>query len=150
MNFVTIATFNIINQAYLVKGKLESEGIPCIIDNENATFSNWIYSFAMGSIKVKVPEIKYQEALKILKEDFSGELKDFETKNEFDQSSVLSEEETGTNEHGLKCPYCNSEDVILTELTYPKSLLGKLTFGILKPKPVRHYHCYICLNNWTC
>lgn len=149
MNFVTIATFNLIHQAYLVKGKLESEGIPCIIDSTNATASSWIHIFATGGIKVKVPEIKFQKALNILKEDFSEELKDYEINNDFDQSSILSDEVMYTNEYGLKCPYCDSEDIILTGLTYPKSLLSKLTLGLLKPRPLKHYHCYICLSNWT-
>lgn len=149
MKFVTVTTFNLAHQAHLLKGKLESEGIPCIIADEHTITMNWFYSYALGGIKVKVPENRYSEALHILKKDYSEELKDLDENDEFDTDSTFLNEPEKMQEPKNKCPFCHSADVLLIEKTYPKTFLNKWTLGIIKPKPIRRYHCNICLNNWN-
>ncbi len=149
MNFVTVATFNLAHQAHLVKGKLESEGIPCIITDEHTITMNWFYSYALGGIKVKVLEINYQKALRILKDDFSEELKDVDVNDDSEPASNYICDINDLHESEVACPYCHSLDIILTCQEYPKTLLNKLTLGVIKPKPIKRYHCIICLNNWS-
>ena len=52
----TIASFRESHQAYLLKGQLELEGIPAVIADENLININWMYSQAIGGVKVQVPE----------------------------------------------------------------------------------------------
>lgn len=60
---ITIATFEYLGEAQLWKERLEAEGIPSFIFDEQM---NSIYSIAIGGIKLKVLEEQAQEALKVL------------------------------------------------------------------------------------
>lgn len=62
----TIAAFRDTHQAYLVKGQLEAEGIPAFIADENLVSINWMYSNAIGGVKVKVPENVLEQARDII------------------------------------------------------------------------------------
>lgn len=66
--FVTIISFTYSFQAYILKGKLESEGIICFIKDELAVQSNPIYSNALGGIKLQVMEQDYFRSLEVMKE----------------------------------------------------------------------------------
>ena len=70
----TVATFREAYQAYLAKGKLEAEGISSIVVDEYLVGINWMYSQAIGGVKVQVPEADYERATKILKEDYAKDL----------------------------------------------------------------------------
>ncbi|WP_198157370.1 putative signal transducing protein [Candidatus Nucleicultrix amoebiphila] len=61
---ITIATFEYLGEAQLWKERLEAEGIPSFIFDEQM---NSLYSIAIGGIKLKVLEEQAQEALKVLK-----------------------------------------------------------------------------------
>ncbi len=71
----TVATFREGYQAHLAKGKLEAEGILPIVLDEYLIGINWMYSQAIGGVKLQVPEADFERALEILKEDYSKELK---------------------------------------------------------------------------
>ncbi len=62
----TIAAYRDTYEAYLVKGQLEGEGIPAIVADENLVSINWMYSYAIGGVKVKVPENVIDRAQEIL------------------------------------------------------------------------------------
>lgn len=80
-NWKNILTFTYSHEAHLVKGKLESEGIPVQIRDELTAQVN-LYSNAIGGIKLLVHEKNFDRALKILIE--SGQLKESEqTENIF-------------------------------------------------------------------
>ena len=64
-------------EAYIVKGKLEAAGIPCLL-RSNAVRSVYMFTIdGMGEIRVAVNESMADEALKIL-EDESQSLEDGE------------------------------------------------------------------------
>ncbi len=71
MKVITIATFDNMPAAYIVKGRLETEGIPCWLKDENLGQTDWLYNIALGWIKLQV-EAKYEEqARAILATDYS-------------------------------------------------------------------------------
>ena len=148
MNYVTIATFNLLQEAYPIKNKLESEGIPCKLAGNHPFNVDVFHYFFVGRVKILVPEVKYYEALKILDEDLSGEIKKMEPDNDYESPASINEYRNYSHDEQERCPFCHSQDIILNKLTYPYSMLRKLTFGFLKPKPNKHYHCNICLNDW--
>lgn len=68
MNFVTVATFANAFNANVVKGRLDSEGIPCFIKDEHTVAMNPFYSGALGGIKLQVREEDEADARRLLAE----------------------------------------------------------------------------------
>lgn len=66
---VTVAAYDDLSFAYMAKARLESEGIPCFLANEHLVGVQWLYSNAVGGIKVQVPEAVAEEALALLTGD---------------------------------------------------------------------------------
>jgi hypothetical protein len=66
-DWITILTFTYPQEAYIVKAKLESEGIKSFIKDELTAQVNNLYSNAIGGVKVQVQEIDLDRAFKILK-----------------------------------------------------------------------------------
>lgn len=85
MDFVTVATFSSYFDAYLIKGRLEHEGIRCFIKDENAVTINPMYDIAMGGIKLQVPENEVELAIEILKDTSYNETGSITTFNVFDK-----------------------------------------------------------------
>jgi predicted RNA-binding Zn-ribbon protein involved in translation (DUF1610 family) len=73
-----VATFREAYQAYLGKGKLEAEGISSIVVDEYLVGINWMYSQAIGGVKLQVPEADYERAADLLKEDYAKDLEAME------------------------------------------------------------------------
>lgn len=51
---VTIATYDRSSLANLAKSTLESEGIQCCLQDDNIVAMNWLWSNAVGGIKLQV------------------------------------------------------------------------------------------------
>jgi hypothetical protein len=71
----TVASFRDASQAYLAKGRLETEGISAILLDEYLVGIDWTYSQAIGGVKVQVTEADHERASKILQQDCSDKLK---------------------------------------------------------------------------
>ena len=69
---LTVKTFTSLSEAYVLKGKLESEGILCFLHDEDIVNMNMFYSQAVGGVKLKVPEDRFEEAMKILNKTQDG------------------------------------------------------------------------------
>ena len=65
---ITIHHFNLASEAMIVRGRLESEGIPCMIQNELIAQVAPFYSNAFGGVKLQVNESDAEQAIEILKE----------------------------------------------------------------------------------
>ena len=63
-----VASFRDSYQAHILKGVLETSGIPAFIHDEQLATINWMYSQAIGGVKVKVPEEYYEKAILVIKE----------------------------------------------------------------------------------
>lgn len=64
----------------MVKSQLESAGIPVFIADEYTIGMNWLYSNALGGVKVQVPESLASEALELLaSEDKTAPTQDLAT-----------------------------------------------------------------------
>lgn len=66
--FVTIYTFNYPHEAYVIKGRLESEGIVVLLKDEKTVQAYNFLSNAVGGVKLQVREGDVEEAIEILKE----------------------------------------------------------------------------------
>ncbi len=67
-NFVTIKTFTYPYEIAIIRGRLESEGIECRVQDELTVQVDPFYSNAIGGLKLQVKESDVKTALEILKE----------------------------------------------------------------------------------
>ena len=75
---VIIARYDSMPEAHIAMGRLEVEGIESWLADEHLVQTDWLYSIAVGGIKLQVrPEVA-QRALEILNTDYSAELEDEE------------------------------------------------------------------------
>ena len=65
-NWTTVISFVYPHEAYIAKGKLESEGIETIIQDELTAQTNNFYSNAIGGVKLLVKESDFRKAYDIL------------------------------------------------------------------------------------
>jgi len=78
---VTVAEFRDLPAAGLAQSILESADIPCFLDNQYTVGVNWLYSNAVGGVKLKVNKSNIERASKLLEVqnkpiEFSGETED--------------------------------------------------------------------------
>jgi len=67
----TIAHYSFPYEAHIARAKLESEGIPAFVADENTINMQWLYSNAMGGVRLQVPPPFVEQALALLGEDCS-------------------------------------------------------------------------------
>ena len=68
MSLVTVATFNNAFNMHVIKGRLETEGIPAFAKDEHTVTTNPFYGGALGGIKLQVREEDAPDAQRILNE----------------------------------------------------------------------------------
>ena len=71
---VTIATFDFLPQAEIARGRLRAEGIRCHLADQHLVQTDWLYSLAVGGIKLQVEAADAQQARAILEHDYSADL----------------------------------------------------------------------------
>ena len=91
---ITIASYSFPHEAHVAKANLDSAGIPAFIADEHTINMQWLFSNALGGVRIKVPVQYAQQAQEILAQDFSH----------------LLEEEFG-EEIEEKCSKCGSTNV---------------------------------------
>ena len=100
----TVAKFWDLPLAELAKMKLESEGIPCFLQDKNIVGINWLYANAIGGVRLQVSEEHVETAKQILNKDCSAEL-------------AAMEEEFSKQEKRDLCEKCNSPNLQIVDST---------------------------------
>ncbi|MDF1780863.1 MAG: DUF2007 domain-containing protein [Alcanivoracaceae bacterium] len=77
-SLVKVASFSFPHEAHIAKASLEAAGIPAFVADENTVNMHWLYSNAMGGVRVLVARASLAEAQRILDGDYSEELEDGE------------------------------------------------------------------------
>lgn len=75
---VTVATFEDIVNAQIAVGRLEAEGIETDTRDSNFVQLDWLYSIALGGIKVQVERRDEIRAREVLETDHSADLDDLD------------------------------------------------------------------------
>jgi DNA-directed RNA polymerase subunit M/transcription elongation factor TFIIS len=138
---VTIATFSHSEEAHLNRAKLESEGIDAFVADEYMVNANWLYSIAIGGVKLKVKESDAEAALSILKGI---------------SEPIPEEVSASTKSIGEHCPKCNSTYVQYKMFSlrpvFILWLLSNLVFGnyggFTLPFLKRKWKCHSCGYEW--
>ena len=71
---VTIASFDFIIDAEIARGRLRAEGIEAELVDQHLVQTDWLYSLAVGGIKLQVAAEHAERAEAILNQDFSDQL----------------------------------------------------------------------------
>jgi hypothetical protein len=73
VKLITLRRFRDLPQALLAKGLLDSENIKCFLSDENTVGMNWMWSNALGGVRLWVKEEDVPRAAELLDHDFSNE-----------------------------------------------------------------------------
>lgn len=92
MTWIVVQSFSFPYEAQIAKTQLEAAEIPARIENEHTINMDWLYSNALGGVRLLVPESYAEEAKALLAQDFSQDL----------------EQQFGASE---SCPKCGSIDI---------------------------------------
>lgn len=126
---ITIATFSQAIEAHLCKTRLETEGIACFIADENIVTMNWLYSTAVGGIKLQVKEADAEKARKILQ-----------------QENITPETINKTRKEKFYCPRCHSPHVFYERFSRRLVFASWLLLGI--PFLKKKWKCENCGHQW--
>lgn len=69
---IVVACFSFPHEAQIARASLECAGIPAMVVDEHTINMQWLYSHAIGGVKVLVPPECEQEAKDVLNTDFSA------------------------------------------------------------------------------
>ena len=130
---IRIAAFTHVIDAYLLKTRLESAGIDCFIADDNTILVNWLYSTAIGGVKVKVRSSDAEHALEILREA---------------PVEVVASGDMADEEAEFLCPRCNSEDTFVPGFSRTFAYVSWLFLGFPIPYLNRKWHCFACSHRW--
>jgi hypothetical protein len=119
--------------AHMAKARLEAEGIPAFVRDAHTIGIQWLYSIALGGVRVEVEEHDEERALDLLRTDMSEE---------------LTEEHWSGHAHpDLRCPRCGSEEIVRS---VPRLRTGLRSLLKLIPgSPQRTSTCRSCGRTWT-
>lgn len=133
--WITIRTFTYPHEAYIVQGKLESEGIRTFLKDEMTVQVHNFYSNAIGGVKLQVPEEDVEKALALLGE-----------KAELPPKIILLKENQIHNK--TRCPFCGSENISKKKNANWLTLLPFLIIGSILPVYRNSYTCFSCDKQW--
>lgn len=132
---VMAATYTDTMDAYIARGRLEAEGIPVALHNENHIATNWLISQAIGGVKIMVAASNLEEATTILQAHEAGE---------YDIAPEISYSD------GLHCPKCDATD-IKSGIAWLATFLGFITLGVYAlviAKSRKLHQCRSCKHYW--
>ena len=85
---IQIASYSFPHEAHIAKASLEAAGIPASIADEFTINMDWLYSNALGGVRLFVPKEYEKDALALIEQDFSHIVDE-----EFDEINEQSLEE---------------------------------------------------------
>jgi hypothetical protein len=122
-------------EAYVLRGRLEAEGIPAVVSNDGLATTNWPWSYALGGVQLQVPASDVDAALSLLKDYASGVL----------EQDLVAQEGLTTE----RCAKCGSDD-IRAKVPASQRLLVLLTFAwaVTFPTHASRRACGACGATW--
>jgi len=142
---VTVLTLTYPHEVAIIRGRLESEGIACFVQDEWIVQANPLYSNAIGGMKLQVFESDFNQTIEILKE--TGYIKEEDL--QFYKESLYvnghsDDQHTPASESEIVCPVCGSKEVVITKKTGWFFLITSLLFAFLTPFCREKYYCFNC------
>ncbi len=121
--------------AHIIRTRLEANGIPCFIADENTIGANPLYNQAVGGVKLKIFERDLQKCRDILAAE--GDM------HEQDHHQVDDESNTY-----VVCPYCGSTNVSIITAEKPtgpwSGVLDSIVNLVSPFQTPKNWHCNNC------
>jgi hypothetical protein len=133
IKMITIRTFINPIEANIIKGRLESAGIPVLLLDENTVNTYWLYANAIGGMRLQVKEEDVESALNILKED---------------RATMFLINDKVDSDQTEYCPTCYSSNIGLEKFSREAFGFSWLLMGFPLLIPDKKYHCFNCGNEW--
>lgn len=133
-SLATIATFSYPTQAHILRTRLEAEGIETFIADELTITGNWLYSNAVGGVKLQVRESDMARAREIL--------------NQESVSAEMTDAELDDEEQQWVCPRCQSPRVHYEKYHIRLVFLSWLILHFPIPILKRKWRCTDCGHEW--
>ena len=124
---VTVATFSKPEEAHLFRLRLEAGGVQAFVQDEHLVQMNWMFSNAIGGVRVQILEEDIPLAKEIL-QDGAVELPD----------AIL-----------VTCPFCGSTKTKQDELPRRIAFLSLLLFNFPLLFSKHRYKCDDCGKKWN-
>jgi len=132
-------------EAHIVKAMLEDNGIYCFVKDEYMVNMNWLYSNAVGGVKVMVGDDDYEKAMELISDNDKGN-------SALDNSKIENSEiENNSNQEldpDFNCPECGSDNIIRKKLSTLGGILSLLMFAVV-PLKSDEYICLNCGHKWN-
>lgn len=139
VQFVIIGSYQTPAEAHIVAGRLRSAGISAEILDEHLVSANWLYSNAIGGVRVQVPEDELSAAEELLRETVEVETA---------ATSVSSTEATSQAISTTpQCPECASTDTYYFRKSFG-TMFSLLLLGIPLLLPRGFRRCEQCGHAW--
>jgi rubredoxin len=124
---ITVATFSKPEEAHLLRMRLEAGGVTAFVQDEYMVQMDWLYSNAIGGVRVQIAEEDVEAAKEILNDE---PIQD-------------------SDPNMAKCPKCGSTDSAPDELARRLAFLSLmlLKFPFLFSKS--RWKCNICQHVWN-
>jgi hypothetical protein len=129
--FVILRRYRDLPEAVTVKSILDSEGIDCVLSDENLVRMDWFWSGLLGGIKLWVRRQDVEQAQNLIDQD-SPDRFEVEGVGEFTQP---------------RCPQCQSIDISFRELNKRVAFITAY-FGLPIPLKRRGWKCHSCKYSW--
>jgi len=124
---LTIATFSKPEEAHMLRLRLEAGGVPAFIQDENMVQTDWLYSNAIGGVRVQIDEENAARAKEILRDP------------------GIEAEHVGMP----ACPKCSSTNTAPDELPRRLSFLSLMLAGMPFMFSKTRWRCANCRNAWN-
>jgi len=134
MALVTLRSYRDAIDAELAKAQLEGAGIPATLVDQYLVSIQWLYSGAIGGVKVKVDEADLGIAREVLRENRSADLADIPES----QAPVAD---------GDRCPVCGSSEVEISRVQRKAAAIS-LAIGIPLVAWRHRWICRACSHSW--
>ena len=144
VEWVTVATFALAPQAQIARLMLESEGVECVLFDENLVATDWLMTNAVGGIKLQVPVTESVLARQLLARKNAPAPADPDPA----PSGELSAEDAAGGPDTETCPACGSENVTHGRFSRRVAFASILLLGLPLPFLARGYRCDDCGHAW--
>ena len=135
MALVTLRSYRDPIDAELAKSQLVSAGIPAIILDQHLVSIQWLYSNAIGGVKLKVDESDFDAALEVLEDERDADL------------ATIPESQSPPVD-GDFCPLCGSSEVRASRVHRTAAALSLAT-GLPLVAWRRRWICESCSHSWV-
>ena len=130
---VTLRRFRDVHEALLAKGKIESAGIECMLADDNLVRMDWLWSNAVGGLRLQARQEDVEDALAILDQPIPETLITEEAEGPFVQP---------------RCPRCDSLDINFETLDRFWTYGLWLVLGFPIPIGKNNWKCHSCNAEW--